>query len=124
MQRLGLVERSKKMGMYLGEKLAALKNSHPSVGEVRGLGLFWGVDLVKNRQSRQPFNTMKDKVEGKPLVVDQVAADMLKRGISIQAWVSHFVVAPPLIIEKEEIDTAVAALDQALAIADALVEAN
>jgi taurine--2-oxoglutarate transaminase len=82
------------------------------------------VDLVKNRQSRQPFNTMKDKVEGKPLVVDQVAADMLKRGISIQAWVSHFVVAPPLIIEKEEIDTAVAALDQALAIADALVEAN
>jgi taurine--2-oxoglutarate transaminase len=124
MQRLGLVERSKKMGGYLGEKLAALKNSHPSVGDVRGLGLFWGVDLVKNRQSRQPFNTMKDKVEGKPLVVDQVAADMLKRGISIQAWVSHFVVAPPLIIEKEEIDTAVAALDQALAIADALVEAN
>ena len=124
MQRLGLVERSKKMGAYLGEKLAALKNSHPSVGDVRGLGLFWGVDLVKNRQSRQPFNTMKDKVEGKPLVVDQVAADMLKRGISIQAWVSHFVVAPPLIIEKEEIDTAVAALDQALAIADALVEAN
>jgi taurine--2-oxoglutarate transaminase len=124
MQRLGLVERSKKMGAYLGEKLVALKNSHPSVGDVRGLGLFWGVDLVKNRQSRQPFNTMKDKVEGKPLVVDQVAADMLKRGISIQAWVSHFVVAPPLIIEKEEIDTAVAALDQALAIADALVEAN
>jgi taurine--2-oxoglutarate transaminase len=124
MQRLGLVERSKKMGAYLGEKLLALKNSHPSVGDVRGLGLFWGVDLVKNRQSRQPFNTMKDKVEGKPLVVDQVAADMLKRGISIQAWVSHFVVAPPLIIEKEEIDTAVAALDQALAIADALVEAN
>lgn len=124
MQRLALVERSKKMGAYLGEKLAALRNSHPSVGDVRGLGLFWGVDLVKNRQTRQPFNTMKDKVEGKPLVVDQVAADMLKRAVSIQAWVSHFVIAPPLIIEKEEIDTAVAALDQALAIADALVEAN
>jgi len=43
---------------------------------------------------------------------------MLKRGVSIQAWISHFVIAPPLIIEKTEIDTAVEALDQALAIAD------
>jgi len=124
MQRLGLVERAKKMGAYLGEKLTALKNSHPSIGDVRGLGLFWAVDLVKNRQTRQPFNTMKDKIEGKSLVVDQVAADMLKRGVALQSWVSHFVVAPPLIIEKEEIDSGVAALDQALAIADALVESN
>ena len=124
MQRLGLVERAKKMGAYLGEKLTALKNSHPSIGDVRGLGLFWAVDLVKNRQTRQPFNTMKDKIEGKSLVVDQVAADMLKRGVALQSWVSHFVVAPPLIIEKEEIDSGVAALDQSLAIADALVESN
>jgi taurine---2-oxoglutarate transaminase len=124
MQRLGLVERSKKMGAYLGEKLTALKNSHPSVGDVRGLGLFWAVDLVKNRQTRQPFNTMKDKIEGKSLVVDQVSADMLKRGVAQQSWVSHFVVAPPLIIEKEEIDSGVAAFDQALSIADALVEKN
>jgi taurine--2-oxoglutarate transaminase len=124
MQRLGLVERSREMGAYLGEKLNALKRSHPSVGDVRGLGLFWGVDLVKNRQTREPFNTMRDKYEGKPLVVDQVAADMMKRGVSVQAWISHFVIAPPLIIEKSEIDAGVAALDQALAIADALVTSN
>jgi taurine---2-oxoglutarate transaminase len=123
MQRLGLVERSKRMGVYLGEKLSALKAKHPSVGDVRGLGLFWAVDLVKNRETKQPFNTMKDKIEGKPLVVDQVAAEMMKRGVAQQAWVSHFVVAPPLIIEKEDIDVGVAAFDQALSIADALVEA-
>jgi taurine---2-oxoglutarate transaminase len=123
MQRLGLVERAKRMGAYLGEKLSALKAKHPSVGDVRGLGLFWAVDLVKNRETKQPFNTMKDKIEGKPLVVDQVAAEMMKRGVAQQAWVSHFVVAPPLIIEKEDIDVGVAAFDQALSIADALVEA-
>ncbi len=61
---------------------------------------------------------MQDKVDGKPAVVEQVAADMLKRGVSLQAWISHFVVAPPLIITKEEIDLGVAALDQALTIAD------
>jgi taurine---2-oxoglutarate transaminase len=123
MQRLGLVERAKKMGAYLGEKLTALKSKHPSIGDVRGLGLFWGIDLVKNRKTKQPFNTMKDKIEGKPLVVDQVAAEMLKLGVAQQSWVSHFVIAPPLIIEKKEIDEGVAAFDKALKIADALVEA-
>jgi len=64
---------------------------------------------------------MRDKVEGRPLVVDQVAAEMLKRGVSVQAWISHFVVAPPLIISEAEIDQGVAALDEALAVADAAV---
>ncbi|HTR65823.1 MAG TPA: aminotransferase class III-fold pyridoxal phosphate-dependent enzyme [Terriglobales bacterium] len=120
MQRLGLVERAKQLEPYLGDKLKALKAKHPSIGDVRGLGLFWAVDLVKNRESREPFNTMRDKVEGKPLVVDQVSAAMMKNGVSLQAWISHFVIAPPLIIEKSEIDTGVGALDQALGIADAL----
>lgn len=124
MQRLGLVERSREMGTYLGQKLSALKDKHPSAGEVRGLGLFWAIDLVKNRQTREPFNTMRDKFEGKSLVVDQIAADMMKRGVSVQAWISHFVIAPPLIIEKDEVDTAVAAFDQSLSIADALVSQN
>jgi taurine--2-oxoglutarate transaminase len=124
MQRLDLVKRSREMGNYLGEKLRALKEKHPSVGDVRGLGLFWAVDLVKNRQTREPLNTMKDKYEGKPLAVDQVAADMMKRGVSVQAWISHFVIAPPLIIEKSEIDSGAAALDQALGIADAAVAKN
>jgi taurine--2-oxoglutarate transaminase len=54
-------------------------------------------------------------------VVDKVAADMLKRGIAIQAWVSHLVIAPPLIVEEKDLDFAVEALDGALAVADAEV---
>src|SRR5271169_3331635 len=117
-QRLDLVTRSREMGKYLGEKLNALKPKHPSIGEVRGLGLFWALELVRDQAAKTPFNTMQDKVDGKVAVVEQVAADMLKRGVSLQAWISHFVVAPPLIVEKEEIDFGVEALDQALAIAD------
>jgi len=119
MQRLDLVNRARTMGGYLGPKLHALAAKHPSVGEVRGLGLFWALDLVKNRQTREPFNTMAQKVDGTPLVVDKVAADLLKRGIAIQAWISHLIVAPPLIVEESDIDFAVEALDAALAIADA-----
>jgi len=117
-QRLDLVTRSREMGKYLGEKLNALKQKHPSIGEVRGLGLFWALELVRDQAAKTPFNTMQDKVDGKVAVVEQVAAEMLKRGVSLQAWVSHFVVAPPLIVEKAEIDFGVEALDQALAIAD------
>ena len=124
MQRLGLVDRANKIGAYLGEKLKALAARHPSIGDVRGIGAFWAVELVKNKQTKQPFNTMLDKVEGKPLVVDQVAAEALKRGVALQAWVSHFVIAPPLIIEESEVDAGVAALDAALSIADAAVATN
>jgi len=124
MQRLGLVERANKIGAYLGDKLKALAVRHPSIGDVRGIGAFWAVELVKNKQTKQPFNTMSDKVEGKPLVVDQVAAEALKRGVALQAWVSHFVIAPPLIIEESEVDAGVAAFDAALSIADAAIPAN
>ena len=96
---------------------------HRSVGEVRGLGLFWGVELVKNQEKKNPFNTGEDKIAGKPLVVDRVAAKMMAAGVFIQAWMSHFVIAPPLIITKEEIDRGVAALDEALGLADAEVDA-
>jgi taurine--2-oxoglutarate transaminase len=46
---------------------------------------------------------------------------MMKNGVAINAWLSHFVIAPPLIIERAQIEAGVAALDEALALADGLV---
>jgi taurine--2-oxoglutarate transaminase len=122
MQRLRVVERARELAPYMESKLQALKDKHVSIGDVRGKGLFWAVDLVKNRTTKEPFNTYADKVAGKPLVVDQIAAKILGEGVTLQAWVSHFVVAPPLIVSREEIDIGVRALDQHLSIADALAE--
>ncbi|SFS17626.1 taurine---2-oxoglutarate transaminase [Granulicella pectinivorans] len=123
MERLGLVERARSLGGYMEGKLRELMERHVCVGDVRGKGLFWAVDLVKNKTTKEPFNTYSDKVAGKVLVVDQIAGKVLGEGVTIQAWVSHFVVAPPLIVTKEEIDRGVAALDLHLSIADGLVEA-
>jgi taurine--2-oxoglutarate transaminase len=122
MQRLNLVERSRELGAYLGDRLSKLKDKHPSVGDVRGLGLFWAVELVKNQDTKKPLNTGQDKLAGQPLVVDRVAAEMMKAGVAINPWISHFVIAPPLIIEKSEIDFGVSVFDQALTLADAYVE--
>jgi taurine--2-oxoglutarate transaminase len=122
MKRLKLADRATELGAYLGQKLSELKLRHASIGDVRGLGLFWGVDLVRNRTTKSPFNTGKDKIAGRPLLVDQIAARMMVNGVCIQSWMSHFVIAPPLIITKEELDHGVAALDEALSIADEQVE--
>ncbi len=117
-KRLNLLERARRMGEYLGKRLRELEDSHVSVGEVRGLGLFWAVDLAKNKTTKEPFNVQEDKYLGRPLVVDEVAAEMMKRGVYCMSWINHIIVAPPLIIEREEIDQGVNALDKALKIAD------
>ena len=78
LKRLDLIGRTRKLGAYMGKKLGDLKSRHPSIGDVRGIGLFWAVELVKNRGTKELFNTKADKVAGKPLLVDKVAAEMMK----------------------------------------------
>lgn len=118
LKRLNLIDRANQSGAYLGRRLNELKARHRSIGDVRGIGLFWGVELVKNQTTKEPFNSYKDKISGTPLLVDKVIAEMMRNGVFLQAWVSHFVIAPPLIISNEEIDLGVKVLDDALRLAD------
>ncbi len=122
-RRLELLPRARAMGERLRPKLQALMERHPSVGDVRGLGLFWAIELVKDRRTRTPFNTLHDKAAQRPVVVEQVAAELMRRGVAMVPWVSHLVLAPPLIVTEEQLDEALAALDEALVLADALVVA-
>lgn len=121
-KRMNLVERSAELGSYVGTKLNELKARHVSIGDVRGLGLFWAVELVRNRATKAPFNTPSDKVTGAPLLVDAIASRMMNAGVYLQAWISHFVIAPPLIITKEEIDHALNVFEAALNMADEAIE--
>src|ERR1700745_3719762 len=54
-QEEGIVENSAAMGDVFRAELARLADRHPSIGEVRGLGCFWGLELVKNRDTREPL---------------------------------------------------------------------
>ncbi len=120
-RRLDLLAKSRRDGEYLLRRLREIEARHPSVGEVRGLGLFAAVELVRDRATRLPFNTEEDKLAGRPLVAEQVAAAMMKEGVFCVAWVSHLVIAPPLIVTREELDHGLDVLDRALAVADAEV---
>src|SRR5262249_44301964 len=103
-KRLGLLERSRDLGEKLGAKLRALQAKHRWVGDVRGGGLFWAVELVKDRPTKEPFATAREKLDGKPLVIDQVTAKMMSLGVPCLGWISHLVIAPPLIISEAELD--------------------
>ncbi len=117
-RRLDLVAKSRRDGDYLLARLREIAARHPSVGDVRGLGLFAAVELVRDRTSRTPFNDGEDKLAGRPLVAERVAAAMLKEGVYCVAWLSHLVIAPPLIVTRDELDRGLEALDRALAVAD------
>jgi taurine---2-oxoglutarate transaminase len=121
-RRLDLLAKSARDGEYLLARLRELAPRHRSVGDVRGLGLFAAVELVRNRTTRAPFNTPEDKLAGRALVAEKVAQAMLSDGVYVMPWVSHLVIAPPLIVTREELDSGVDSLDRALAVADAAAD--
>jgi taurine--2-oxoglutarate transaminase len=119
-QEEGVVENAAEVGAYLGEGLRALAESHPSIGEVRGLGCFWGVELVKSRKTREmlvPYNASGESAAP----VARLAKAALERGLYLMTHWNVIMVVPPLTITREEVDEGLAALDEALAIADEYV---
>jgi len=107
-----------RVAAHLKARLYELAEKHISVGDVRGLGHFWALELVKNRATREPFNTKADKFGKVPLTTGQVAAKAMEQGVYIAAWYDNLIVAPPLIITEAEVDEAMQALDAALQVAD------
>ena len=121
-RRLGLIEKSRADGVYLLDRLRDVAQHHPSVGEVRGLGLFAAVELVRDRSTRAPFDGPDDMLAGRRTIAGSVQDAMMAEGIYVIAWLSHLILAPPLIVSRAEIDRAIDALDRALTLADRRVQ--
>ena len=119
-----LIANSEKMGAYLLEKALELKDKHPCIGEVRGLGLFVGLELVKNRKTREPIIPVAAKIRPGLNPKLEVAKKLGEMGmIAMAANPSNVIaMAPALIVTKDEIDEGVAIMDKALEAADAHVE--
>jgi taurine---2-oxoglutarate transaminase len=119
-QEEGVVENAAEVGAYLGDGLHGLAERHPSIGDVRGLGCFWGVELVKNRETREmlvPYNASGEAAAP----VAQLAKAALERGLYLMTHWNVIMVVPPLTITRAEVDEGLAVLDEALAIADEYV---
>jgi taurine---2-oxoglutarate transaminase len=113
----GIVENSAAMGEVFRGELAGLQERHPSVGEVRGLGCFWGLELVRNRETREPlvpFNATGEAMAP----MSRLARAALDRGLYLMTHWNVIMVCPPLTITRDELEEGIAALDEALAVAD------
>jgi taurine--2-oxoglutarate transaminase len=114
----GIVEHARSLGTdAIGPALTKLAENHPSVGEVRGLGVFWAVELVRNRETREPlvpFNAAGP--DAAP--INEVAAACKQRGLWPMIAGNRVHVVPPCTTSADEISEGVAILDEALLIAD------
>lgn len=102
----GLMDNAAKIGDYLKSRLQGLMEKHACIGDVRGLGLMLAVDLVKDRESREPDGELLEKV----------LYSAFEKGVAfLGCGASSVRIAPPLIITESEADIAVDILDQVLA---------
>ena len=117
-----IVENAKSIGAtVIGPELEKLKAKHPSIGEVRGLGVFWAIELVRNRETRKPlvpFNAAG--ADAKPML--DIAAACKKEGLWPFAHFNRMHVVPPCTISADEVREGIAIIDQALTIADSYYE--
>lgn len=105
----GLIGKSADAGAYLLQQLQGIVGDHPHVGEVRGVGLLAGIQLVADKATRQ-FYDPNEKIAAK------VAAEAHKLGVIVRALpsVSTLALSPPLCISRDEIDQVVAAIAVAI----------
>ncbi len=117
-----LVENAAAMGEVLGVGLRELADDHPSVGEARGLGLLWGLELVRDRETREPLVPYAATGEAaQPMAALRRAA--MDRGLHLYPHGNLLIVAPPLIIGRDEVQEGLELLDGVLAVADELARA-
>jgi len=114
--RDGLPGRARRLEPVLGAALGDLMESHPHLGDVRGLGLLWGLELVADRESRRPFPRER-------MVTERFLAACRDNGLLLYpASDGHndaVLIGPPLNVTNEDLDLLVQRVDAALSALEA-----
>jgi 4-aminobutyrate aminotransferase len=105
-EKHGLVEHARQLGEHALGRLQQLMAKHPLIGDVRGVGLLMGLELVEDRQSKRPATRQ----------AEQILYHALDRGLSFKLTMGSIVtLTPPLVIQQAEMDRAIDILDECLA---------
>lgn len=121
-QEEGLVENSRTLGLKLMKELEKMKQKHPSIGDVRGLGLFAAIEFVKDRKTREPIVswTVENYEKKNPLmtsVLNQMKAD----GVTGYSRWNVLFIAPPLCITEEQLMEGLSKTDKAINLVDGAI---
>lgn len=118
MREEGVVEHARRMGdEVVGPELAKIAARHPSVGEVRGLGLFWAIELVRDRESREPLVPYNaGGADATPM--NELAAACKGQGLWPFTHFNRLHVVPPCVISEQDLRNGLSIIDSALDVAD------
>ena len=108
-----LIENAKEQGQYLKTVLREMLESHPSIGDVRGIGLFHFIELVKDRKTKENFsgNTRTIAPKGR---LDELDKEFLKRGINMMLHPLGIFIVPPLCISRDELNEGLSNIKEVL----------
>ena len=112
-----LVSNAERMGKYVDKRVAELALKHPSIGDFRNTGLLGCMELVKNRNTKEPmapWNASPDQMG----VMNKVAAKISELGMFTFVRWNWIFIAPPLIIDEAGVDEGMEIISKALSIAD------
>ena len=112
-----LIARSRDLGQRMHSVLRFLEETHPSIGNIRGQGLFAVIEMVKNRETKEPLSRWPVTAPALRRLVDEGR----KRGVSFAVRGNLIILAPPLSIEQRHMIHAIEVLDKLLPICDAEV---
>jgi taurine--2-oxoglutarate transaminase len=116
MRQEGIVENAARIGEnVLGPGLRELVDKHPCVGEVRGLGVFWALELVKDKATREPLAPYG----GSSPAMAELMAACRQRGLVPFSQFNRVHAVPPCNVSEAEAREGIAILDEALSVADA-----
>jgi taurine--2-oxoglutarate transaminase len=113
----GLIENAATVGKYLGEALEDIKARHPSVGDVRYIGLFSTIELVKSRETKEIFPSSVMAEIGKYLRQNGLFTFIMANNMGSMVFV-----VPPLCITQQQIDEGLEIVEKALEITDKLIQ--
>ena len=117
MQDEGTLAHATKMGEVMRAELHRLAKKHPSIGQIRGLGMFNGIELVKDRESREPLVPFAAKGDAAKPMSDMMSFAM-KNGLYLSFFSNVIRLTPPLNISEADLTTGLDILDRTLEIAD------
>jgi len=114
-EKEGLVDRSARLGEYFFKRGREKLAHHPSVGDIRGKGLLMGIELVKNKETKEPFDpNLRAANRLHQIAMRKGCMGYPTTGVDQGIRGDHFLVSPPFIITEDEIDTAFDILEEAL----------
>ena len=118
-----LADRAARMGKILRARLDEMAARHPSVGEVRGLGMLAAIELVKSRETREPLTPQRTEAPRTQAMTD-VAMAVFAKGVRPAFRWNLIIMAPPLTISEEELQEGLDAIEAGLQVADGHVTAG